>query len=245
MESAINFLPKPKIVTKSLKYINNSQKVYANLYQIKILKVLNIYQYPFTVIPEIAPGDSKIRNYLFKNCSQLKNIYGECLISGDSLFGLKKVDESKIMNSFLSIKGKKEEYTLTFQKVANERTIRQEDIQRDPLTKQFIELLIKDILYSNPKLEFYKGFFVINTDKKTIETDKFSINFYPGFTTSFMETDSGNYLNVTLKNKIIQSDTVQIIYFNTNMKINQIKIILKSNLLAVDLKFLMLKEITI
>ena len=208
MESTINFLPKPKISPKSLKYINNSQKVYANLYQIKILKVLNIYQYPFTVVPEIAPGDTRIRNYLFKNCSQIKQIYGECLISGDSLFGIKKVDEPKIVKSFVSIKGKKEDYTLTFQKVATERTIRQEDIQRDPLTKQFIELLIKDILYSNPKLEFYKGFFVINTDKKTIETDKISINFYPGFTTSFMETDSGNYLNVTLKNKIIQSDTV-------------------------------------
>ena len=29
-----------------------------------------------------------------------------------------------------------------------------------------------------------------------------------GFTTSFIETDSGNYLIVTLKNKIIQNETV-------------------------------------
>ena len=27
-------------------------------------------------------------------------------------------------------------------------------------------------------------------------------NFYPGFTTSFIETDGGNYLNVTLKIKL-------------------------------------------
>ena len=44
--------------------------------------------------------------------------------------------------------------------------------------------------------------------KKKIETDRVSITFYPGFVTSFMETDKGNYLNVTLKNKIIQNETV-------------------------------------
>ena len=41
------------------------------------------------------------------------------------------------------------------------------------------------------------------------------MSFYPGFTTSFMETDSGNFLNVTLKNKIIQNDSV-LQYINDN-----------------------------
>jgi hypothetical protein len=43
---------------------------------------------------------------------------------------------------------------------------------------------------------------VITKTKKAIETNNVSISFYPGFITSFVETDSGNYLNVTLKNKI-------------------------------------------
>ena len=88
------------------------------------------------------------------------------------------------------------------------KLIKNEDIQKDPLSKQFIEMIIKDILHSNPKLEFYKDVFVIPKNKKNIETDKFSISFYPGFTTSFVETDSGNYLNVNLKNKLIQDETI-------------------------------------
>ena len=206
--ATINFLPKPQIDKKDLIYVNNTKEVYANLYEIIITKELNIYQYPFTTFPEITPGDTPIRRHLIKSCNKFKQIYGECLISGDSLYSLKKIDDAKEIKIDVHYKGKKEEYILTFQKAAKERKIKQEDIHKDYLTKQFIELIIKDILYSNPRLEFYKGFFVINTDKKAVGTDKFSINFYPGFATSFVETDRGNFLNVTIKNKIIQSETI-------------------------------------
>lgn len=207
--SPITFLSKPNIDPKKLKYIDQSKKVYANLYQIKLSKNLTVYQYPYSVSPNIAPGDSRIRNILFKSCNkELKIAYGECLISGDSLYSFKKINESKEIICHIYLKGQEYEYILTFEKVVNERIIKKEEIQKDQLTKQLMELLIKDILHSNPKLDFYKGFFVLNTSKKSIETNGVSINFYPGFTTSFVETDKGNFLNVTIKNKIIQSDTV-------------------------------------
>ena len=208
MESEISFLPKPKINIKNLKYITNTKSIYANLYQIILTKDLLVYQYPFSVTPEIEAGDSRMRQALFKGCSrQLKSIYGECLISGDSLYGLKKVEELKSVKSNLELKGKVDSYVLNFSKFVKEKTIKQQDVLRDELTKQFIELLIKDILHANPKLEFYKDLFVYK-EKKTIESGNVSVNFYPGFTTSFMETDNGNFLNVTLKNKIIQSDSI-------------------------------------
>jgi aubergine-like protein len=208
MESEISFLPKPKINPKNLKYITNTKSIYANLYQIILSKDLLVYQYPFSVTPEIEAGDSRMRQALFKGCSrQLKSIYGECLISGDSLYGLKKVEELKSVKSNLELKGKVDSYVLDFSKFVKEKTIKQQDVLRDELTKQFIELLIKDILHANPKLEFYKDLFVYKK-KKTIESGNVSVNFYPGFTTSFMETDNGNFLNVTLKNKIIQSDSI-------------------------------------
>ena len=204
----INFLPKPKIDPKKLKYISNEKSIYANLYQIILSKDLPVYQYPFSVTPEIEAGDVRMRQNLFKGCSrQLKSIYGECLISGDSLYGLKKVEEPKSVQSNLELKGKVDTYLLDFNKFVKEKIIKQQDVLRDELTKQFIELLIKDILHANPKLEFYKDLFVYKK-KKNIETENVSINFYPGFTTSFMETDKGNFLNVTLKNKIIQSDSI-------------------------------------
>ena len=149
-----------------------------------------------------------MREKLFKACNKkLKKIYGDCFISGDSLYCMKKEEEVHTVNCSLYLKGKTE-YKLEFNKAENERVIKQEDIQKDPLTKQFIEMIIRDILHSNPRLEFYKGIFVLSDEKQKIETDKVSITFYPGFTTSFMETEKGNYLNVTLKNKIIQNETV-------------------------------------
>ena len=96
----ITFLPKPKIDPKKLKYITNIKKVYANLYEIILTKDIFIYQYPFTVSPEIEAGDSRMRQVLFKGCNrQLKSIYGECLISGDSLYGIKKVEEPKTLKT--------------------------------------------------------------------------------------------------------------------------------------------------
>ena len=208
MESDITFLPKPKLDPSHLKYISTKKKVYANLYEITLTKDIVLYQYPFTVSPEIESGDSRIRQIIFKGCSnQLKSIYGECLISGDSLYGLNKIEEIKTIKSNVDLKGQITSYLLEFNKFANKRTIKQQDVLKDSLTKQFIELLIKDILHSNPNLEFYKDLFVIK-NKKNIETDNVSVDFYAGFTTSFMETDKGNYLNVTLKNKIIQTDTI-------------------------------------
>ena len=208
METNINFLTKPKINAKELSYVLNTKKVYANLFEIIIKKELKLYQYPYSVSPQIEAGDTRIREKLFKTCNRkLRTIYDDCFFSGDSLYSMKKVDEVKTVSCSLYLKGKTE-YTLAFNKMENERVIKQEDIQKDPLTKQFIEMIIRDILHSNPRLEFYKGIFVITDEKQKIETDKVSVTFYPGFTTSFMETENGNYLNVTLKNKIIQNETV-------------------------------------
>ena len=99
------------------------------------------------------------------------------------------------------------DYTVEIDKYVQERTINQKDLEKDPLTKQFIEILIRDILQANPNLDFFKGLFV-SKKEIDIKSDKNSINFYPGYTTSFMETDGGNYLNVTLKNKILSKETI-------------------------------------
>ena len=204
----INFLTKPLIDPKKLKYVLNSKKVYANLYEIFLSKTITLYQYPFKVDPEIEAGDVNIRRIIQRSSyRELKSIYGEFIISGDSLFGINKIEEMKNVLAVVYSNGRKE-FKLLFQKCANERILKQEDVRKDPLAKQFLELIIRDILHSNPKLEFYKDIFVLTTSEQQINQDDVSVLFYPGFTTSFMETDSGNYLNVTLKNKIIQKESV-------------------------------------
>ena len=196
-------------------YVNNNKDIYVNLFKITIKKPLKLYQYPYSISPEVDPSDLRIRKKLFKYCStgekkdrkKLKDFYGECFISGDSLYGMKEVKEPKTLKCKLYLGGETE-YTLTFQPKANERTINQNDLEKDPLTKQFIEILIRDILHGNPNLEFYKGLFVLKNQKQVISGKNGSVNFYPGYTTSFMETEGGNYLNVTLKNKILSTETI-------------------------------------
>ena len=199
-----NFLKKPDIKTKDLEYILESKKVYVNLFEIKMNKDLTLYQYPYIVKPPIGNTDTLIRDKLFKYSNrQLKTIFGECFISGDSLYSMKEIKEKLIVKSTLHLKGRVE-YDIEFDDFGKKKLIKKEDINKDPLSKQFIEMIIKDILHSNPKLEFHRDIFVIPEKRKNID----SVSFYPGFITSFVETDTGNYLNVNLKNKIFQDETI-------------------------------------
>jgi aubergine-like protein len=217
MESKpIQYVTKPKIKGDKLPYVYNDKEIYVNLFQILIKKPLQLYQYPYQISPEVDANDFRIRNKIFKYCGigekkgerkKLRDFYGECFISGDSLYGMKEVKESKIFTCKLYLDGETP-YTITFQPKANARTINQNNLETDPLSKQFIEILIRDILHGNPHLDFYKGLFVLKNQKKVINGKYGSVNFYPGYTTSFMETEGGNYLNVTLKNKIISTETI-------------------------------------
>ena len=204
----INFLQKPNIDYQKSSIWNNKKKVYANLYEIKLTKEIKLYQYPYKVIPDIEDGDIRIREKLFRTMfRKIRAEYGHCFVSGNLLYSMKKVEEPKDFNCFLYLKGKTE-YVMQIAKCEQTRLIKQEDIKKDPLAKQCIELIIKDILHANPKLEFHRDIFVNTKRKQKIQTDRVSITFYPGFVTSFMETDRGNYLNVTLKNKIIQNESI-------------------------------------
>ena len=237
MEDApeIKYQAKPTIKRDKLPYLKPGEKeIYVNLFKIKINKPLKLFQYPYSVSPEIDAADLRIRNKLFKYAGigtkkdrkRLKDFYGECFISGDSLYGMNEVKESKTFNCKLYLGGETE-YTITIQPKANQRTINQNDLEKDPLTKQFIEILIQDILRANPNLDFYRGLFVLKNQKKVIDSkNNGSVNFYPGYTTSFMETESGNYLNVTLKNKILSTDTVLdfMEYYEYKKKKNQAQI---------------------
>ena len=203
MEDIISFLPKPNIDFSKLNYIMNVKNIYVNLFEFRTKKDLQLYKYPFSITPEIDPKmSSRIKQIIINKCqSEMKKIYGIFILSGDSIFSMNKVETNHIFKSIYFSKGR-HEYTIQVQKFSNEILIKKEDIQKDNLTKQFIEILIKDILLSNPKLEFDKGLFVLKTDKKLIETERVSINYYPGFITRFVETEKGNYINVSLRNKI-------------------------------------------
>ena len=202
-------LNRPNIDMMKLNYIKGSKEIYVNLFKINLKKNLDIYQYPYAITPEIANEDMTIRDKLFKSSiRKLRPIYGEFFQSGDSIYGTNLVKEIKSITAYTYSKDGKVEYTISFQPCANTISLKNENIKDDPLAKQIIETLIRDILSSNPDLEFYRNLFVNKKNKRQIESGKDKIDFFPVFTTSFVYTMNGSFLNVTLKNKILSIDTI-------------------------------------
>jgi len=192
----------------NLSYITNTKDVYVNLFKITLKKNLTLYEYPFKITPEIDKANELLKNKIFKRgYRKFRAVYDECFQSGDFIYSMKEV---KTQNSFTVIlyMGEKYEYTVDVLPFQQQTVIDLSNVEKDPKTKQSIELMIKDILHSNPNLDFYKNLFVNHNDRKTIKVDKIQVNFYPGFTTSFMLTEKGSFLNVTLKNKILSTETI-------------------------------------
>ena len=208
--SFIKFIEKPKIIYEKLSYILQKKEIYVNVFEFTTVKDLTLYKYPFIITPEIDKNATKLLESIFnkgKISKEIKEIYGLYTISGNSLYSMRKISEKKVFKTTIYSKGKFE-YNIEIQNYSNEKIIKKENVKKDGLTKQFIEIIIKDILKSNSNLDFDKGLFVLKADKKRIETQNISINYYPGFITKFIETEKGNFINVSLRNKMESTENI-------------------------------------
>lgn len=214
------FLAKPSMKPSQLPYVNNSKKIYSNLYKMTLTKPLKVYQYPFHLDPPIASEDVLMRETLFKYANrELKEIYGDCFQTGDLLYSFKKVTDVKtvkILHRRTNI-----EYTMIIQPNSQEICPNASLIDSDPLGKQCLELMLRNILQCNPNLAFYRNLMVNISQHRIVQSDKTKIQFFPGFTTSFMLTANGTFLNVTLKNKILSTETILEIMAQMNYKTKQ------------------------
>ena len=206
--SGIVFLEKPEINLGKMNYILDKKELYVNLFEFNLTKELKLYKYPIIIRPEIDPNATRLmQTVLNRVYPNIREKYGVFTISGDSLFSMKKIENKNTFMTTLYLKGKFD-YTVEIQNNTKVRTINQEDVKKDSATKQLIEIIIKDILLSNPDLDFDKGLFVLKGDKKKIESERVSVNYYPGFITKFLETEKGDFINVSLKNKIESTENI-------------------------------------
>ena len=205
----INFLPNPHIKGKTLDYVK-PVGVYANLFEMKFTKEIKMYQYPYEVIPEISKDNMKIRKELFiEPQRQLKAKYGLYLIDSDSMYSFEKVDDINVVKTSLRLKNEVNKYEIKINKYLNPTVINEKDAMKSEIQKHFIELIVKDILLANPNIERFKDTYIMLDRVETLNIDKFSsVNFYPGFRTSFVETDKGMFLNVVLTHKFIRNKTL-------------------------------------
>ena len=108
------------------------------------------------------------------------------------------------------IDGERKEFTINNQPYAARTEIREENLNLNPLRKQCVELMVRDVLRANPNLSFYRDLIILTESKNVINiaTERHSIEFFPGFRTCYMNIMAGSFLNVTIKNRILSSKTI-------------------------------------
>lgn len=146
-EQQINFLQNPHINANSIAVLKNVP-VYVNLFNIKLTKVLKMFEYSYEITPQIPGGANQIIQEIFKYSSrQIKAKYGLFFISGNAFYSSKRIEDIIIVKSKLN---NNNEYTITISKCIKEKMIRNEDFKKN---NNLIELIIKDILLVNPNIE--------------------------------------------------------------------------------------------
>lgn len=198
------FLAKPSFNAKDLPYVRGNKLIYVNLFKVAITKNWVIYQYPLTFEPEVAKENFRIKRALYSQVEKdVKKIYGECFLAGDTIFAFNEIKE--LQQVPLTDKINKIEYILKILPSTQSFAINNENPLQNPAIKQIYELIFKEILRSNPNLEFYRNLFVKTNEKKTVASKRNEVNFFPGYSTTMVYTTQGAFLNISIKNKILST----------------------------------------
>ncbi len=204
IQDDFQFLPKPSIKAQSLTYVKSTKSIYANLFKVHFDANMIVYQYPISFDPEISKENPRMKRALFKHIEpKVRAIYGECFVSGETLFAMKKIDDLTQIpfhNSRNNI-----DYNFIIRPMTTSFNLRNENPLQNPAVKQIYELIFKEILHANPNLEFYKNLFVKHKEKKEISSQRNTVEFYPGYTSSLIYTTKGAFINVGMKNKILST----------------------------------------
>lgn len=208
----IEFLPKQnlrenKLFQSMLVPVKNKVGLYSNLFKINLNKSFIYYLYAISFTPEIDNRNIKAKLSLIKDADeQIKGILLDYLHTGDMIFS--KVDHTEnIIQANVTDKVTKIEYTIILKKTNEVINVNDKSAQISSSSKILLELIIKQILKANPYLDFYKNLFVKKNEKQVIPGKNFQVDFFPGYTTSIVNTDFGLYLNVQIKNKILSNVT--------------------------------------
>ena len=205
----IQFLPNP-CLEKSKKFQallakKNSTSVYCNLFKLNVKKNSVYYQYSISFIPEIDARNTRAKLSLIRQSDEeIRSKFGDFLHTGDSLFSQKLIEDD-VFEHIITDKRVEIKYSILIKKTNEIINVNEKNAQDNPASKILLEAILKEILRANPNIEFYKNLFVKKNEKATISGNTFKVDFFPGYTTSVVNTQLGLFLNVQIKNKILST----------------------------------------
>ena len=208
IEEDLPLVRNPKLT--DLPYTEKNVPLYANLFQIVLKKNYIFYEYAvkFGIDNDLVPIALK-KKVLSKLGAEFQTKYGTCLFTGETLFGTEKVNDAISYN----IVYQKVKYTIlvcpTKEIIEMKKDINYmiSQYQNKPEVKAIFEIIIKEILLHNPYLKYIMNLYGDKGQEKKLQASAYynEIRIMPGFSTRVMILESGIYLNVDIKTKILSS----------------------------------------
>ena len=209
-EEELPVVRNPKL--SNLPYTEKNIPLYANLFQIVLKKNYLFYEYSikFGIDNEILPIALK-KKVLAKLGAEFSLKYGTYLFTGDCLFGTQKVNEALTFNTIYQ----KVKYTLLICptkeviEMKSDKEFMINQYQSKPSIKTIFEVMIKEILVHNPFLKYIMNLYGDKEQEKKLDASAYynEIKIMPGFSTRVMILESGIFLNVDIRTKILSSLT--------------------------------------
>ena len=180
-------------------------EIYSNLYPIKFTKDIEVCEYPFKIEPEVHEENILLK-ILRKGSPELFNTYGYYYRSGDSFFGLKKIEENKEFKVDIATKNGKFEYTIYINKFASHSIIKTGQTKNfSEIEERVIYLVLREILSANPNVHFDRDNLYLENSKKKVFNPRNKNEYYvhDGYKISIHQADCGICLAIGVKKKLI------------------------------------------
>lgn len=203
----VNFLSKP-ILSSTPNYFTRACKVWSNNFTITLSKNISFVEYSVEFSPEIGNENTFLKKKIFGLILPEKLVGEKVIFTGDACFIKVNIKTPTDDLYVKTVEFKNQSYDVKLTKTNRSFDIKSKNLSSSitPARKMIIELMINEIIRSNPTIDVERRLFVRNNATSTLNFRGGQVNFYPGYTTSVICSGDQILLNVTLKNKFIQTE---------------------------------------
>ena len=192
---------KKKCVECNLLEDSDGTQLYSNLYPIIFKKDIEICEYPFKITPE-CHEENVILKILREASPELFKTYGYYQRSGNSFFGVRKIQKEKIFKALIVHRGWIE-YKIIVQPSAHSSTIKRDQTHNfSEIQERVLYLVIREILSANPNVHFDRDNLYLENEKEEVQGYQNTYYVHDGYKISIQQAEIGICLVIGVKNKI-------------------------------------------